>query len=160
MLNNVDGVEGLPKREDILGATKSQPLVWDPLRVLKKSPKQSQSSFEKQQFALKLGLNAVNKYSTQFSNNMSTKGVLINGAPGAGKSFVLQALGLYGMTMGLCVMSTSIVGVRANALGGYHLHRLMKWDVGKSGNLFCLAEVCQTVFLYCSIETIINICLF
>ena len=39
MLNNIEGVEGLPKREDILGATKSQPLVWDPLRVLKKSPK-------------------------------------------------------------------------------------------------------------------------
>ena len=102
----------------------------------------------------------MNKYSTQFSNNTSTKGVLINGAPGAGKSFVLQALGLYGMTMGLHVMSTSIMGVRASALGGYHLHRLMKWDVGKLGNLFRLAEVRQTVFLYCSIEDIVNICLF
>ena len=54
MLNNMEGVVGLPKREDILGATKSQPLVWDPLRVLKKSPKQSQLSYEEKQFALKL----------------------------------------------------------------------------------------------------------
>jgi len=83
----------------------------------------------------------VNSYSHVFGNQNVPRGVLTNGAPGAGKTFVLQAQGLYGMSMGLRVMSTSLMAVRSIALGGIHLHRLLKFEIGKSTDLFRLAEV-------------------
>ena len=53
------------------------------------------------------------------------------------------------MTKGLRVMSTSLMAVRSIAMGGYHLHRLFQWEVGKVANLFRLAEVSGGLMLQC-----------
>ena len=70
-----------------------------------------------------------------------TKGVFAHGSPGSGKSFVLEAQELYAMTQGLRVMSTSLMAVRSNALGGYHIHKLFTLEVNKNTNVFRLAEL-------------------
>eukprot|EP00804_Cyclotella_cryptica_P023555 CCRYP_018915-RA/>CCRYP_018915-RA protein AED:0.11 eAED:0.11 QI:0/0/0/1/0/0/4/0/463 len=112
MLGNFpDGLDGPPSKADILKATKVKPVVWNPLTVLKRSNRQSEESYKEQQLALRLGVNAVNTYSHVFGNQNVPRGVLTNGAPGAGKTFVLQAQGLYGMSMRLRVMSTSLMAL-------------------------------------------------
>ena len=141
MMSNFKGIQGLPSEEEVVNALKLKRHNWDPLNVFLRSSEQSEESYREQQFALRVGINAVKSYSKQFENVNYTKGVLNNGAPGAGKTFVLQAVGLYAMTQGLRVMSSSLMAVRANALGGYHLHRLFQLEIGRKGNLFRLAEV-------------------
>jgi hypothetical protein len=130
----------LPDKKAVMEATKENEVKWDPLS-LPQAEGQSDESVTEQKMALSIGVNAVNRYCKQFRCESHTKGVLNNGAPGAGKSFVLQAEGLFAMCRGLRVMSTSLMAVRSNALGGLHLHRFFKWQVGKKGNLFCLSEV-------------------
>jgi len=97
---------------------------WDPLDdlTLPQGQEQSDASYAEQRLALRLGKKAVDRYCAQFRNGIHTKGILNNGAPGAGKTFVLQAQGLYAMCKGLRVMSSSLMAVRSNAIGGYHLH--------------------------------------
>lgn len=146
ILENLSGIEGLPTKEQVLKATKADVFEWDPLSIKKFEGHQSEESYEEQRMALTVGVNAVNKYCKQFCNSNYTKGILTNGAPGAGKTFILQAQGLYAMTRGLRVMSTSLMAIRAIAIGGYHLHRLFQWEVGKNANLFRLAEVSLVVF--------------
>ncbi|KAL7525694.1 hypothetical protein ACHAXR_005169 [Thalassiosira sp. AJA248-18] len=141
ILENLSGIEGLPTKEQVLSATKAKVFEWDPLTMKQYEGHQSDASYAEQKMSLIVGINAVNKYCKQFCNSNYTKGVLTNGAPGAGKTFILQAQGLYAMTRGLRVMSTSLMAIRAIAIGGYHLHRLFQWEVGKNANLFRLAEM-------------------
>ena len=62
------------------------------------------------------------------------------------------------MSQGLRVMSSSLMAVRSNAIGGYHLHRLFQWEVNKSANLFRLAEVSGVIgLLLCRYLTLILI---
>ena len=147
MLNNLGNISNLPTKDEVLGATKIKNFTWDPMSI-PQFEAQTDESYEEQRMALSLGVNAVNMYSKQFCNGDYTKGVLNNGAPGAGKTFVLQAAGLYAMTRGLRVMSTCLMAVRAIAIGGYHLHRLFQWEVGKNANLFRLGEVSTIVTLW------------
>ena len=149
ILENMKDIEGLPTKDDVLTATKAKVYDWDPLSIKQFEGNQSDESYAEQKMALTVGINAVNKYCKQFQNQDYTKGVLTNGAPGAGKTFVLQAEGLYAMTKGLRVMSTSLMAVRSIAMGGYHLHRLFQWEVGKVANLFRLAEVSSALMVQC-----------
>ncbi len=143
MLKKFPVVEGVtPSREELCAMTKSKAKPWDIVGTLRQDPLQSDESFREQKLALSYGVNAVDSYCQQFSKTTYTRGIINNGAPGAGKTFVLQAQGLYGLSRGLRVMSTSLMAVRANALGGYHLHRLFQWQV-RNGNIFRLAEVSQ-----------------
>ena len=138
---------GLPTDEDIMNAKKHGPISWNPLEVIRKHDGQSVESYKEQQASLSMGINAVNKYCRQFQDRLThTKGVLTHGTPGAGKTFVLESQGLYAMTQGLRVLSTSLMSVRANELGGYHIHRLFGLDVGKKVNIHRLAEVCLRCF--------------
>ena len=119
---------------------------WNPVESIKQTAEQSIDSFKEQQLALSMGVRAVDNYSRQFGDNKTyTKGVLINGAPGAGKTFVSQITGLYAMSQGLRVLSSSLMAKRVNALGGYNLHRLFGWIVGSKENLFREAEVSISV---------------
>ena len=148
IMENLGSIEGLPTKEQVLNATKVNNVEWDPMSIKQFEGHQSDDSYAEQKMALTVGVNAVNKYCKQFCNRDYTKGILTNGAPGAGKTFVLQAQGLYAMTRGLRVMSTSLMAIRAIAIGGYHLHRLFQWEVGKNANLFRLAEVSVVFQIY------------
>ena len=137
-------IPGVPSDEEVLYATKERPIEWNPLEVIKKSPNQSDESYEEQQFALEVGIRSIKQYTMVFGGDRCLpRGVLNNGAPGAGKTFVLQCLGYYAMSLGLNVMTTSYMAVRARDLGGIHLHNLFKWRRSQKGNIFRMAEVCN-----------------
>ena len=69
---------------------------------------------------------AIDKYRLPESN--TTKGVLIAGGPGNGKSFCLCHAVLYARSKGLVCAMTAVLADRARLLGGVHFHKL-----------FCLA---------------------
>jgi hypothetical protein len=84
-------------------------------------------SYEEQRMALSLGVNAVNMWLKQFAMVIHKGFLIIARARGRKETFVLQAAGLYAMTRGLRVMSTTPPWQWAIAIGGYHLHRLFQW---------------------------------
>lgn len=141
----------LPAKKEVLNSTKNNPIEWDPMAAIPKSLNQSELSYKEQQAAIRMGVNAVNKYSIQFGNTSQTKGCLTHGNPGSGKSFVLLTQGFYAMTQGLRVLSTALMAKRSNALGGLHLHRLFQLEVNKSGNPRRMAEVSPNCKLHSSV---------
>lgn len=142
MMGPLENLRSIPSREDIFHATKEDPATWDPLTAIPKLSVQSPDSFQEQQFAIGIGKRAVDNYLRTFGSKQVTKGVLFNGAPGAGKTYILQTVGLYAMSMGLRVMSTALMAARARTLGGLNIHQLFRWDQRRNGNLFRLAQVC------------------
>jgi DNA replication protein DnaC/predicted GIY-YIG superfamily endonuclease len=142
MLSTIPAYTGLPSRDEIVAAVEKRTEIdWNPLDVITRSEEQSDLSYEEQRTCITMGMSAVKKYKRQFGPTTQTKGVFAHGSPGSGKSFVLEAQGLYAMTQGLRVMSTSLMAVRSNALGGYHIHKLFTLEVNKNTNVFRLAEL-------------------
>lgn len=148
MLSSLPENIQVPTREQIMSSTKERPLDWDPVEAITKSEQQSDLSYKEQQASLKLAVRAVNNYSRQFGNLTFTRGVISEGAPGSGKSFVLLNQGLYAMTQGLRVLSTALMAKRSIAVGGgYHLHKLFALECKGSDNPRRLAEVRRLALL-------------
>ena len=101
MLEPLQRLQSLPDPNDVLRATKEKPVSWDPLVAIPKLDVQSEESFLEQQYALGIGKRAVDHYLQSLGSKKITKGTLFNGAPGAGKTYLLQTVGLYAMCMGL-----------------------------------------------------------
>ena len=74
--------------------------------------------FAEQKTAIELNVNQINKYRSisGYDGMTHTKHVVVHGAPGTGKSFVGQFVVLHAITQALNVISTALMGVRANAL--------------------------------------------
>lgn len=142
------GNEDFPGIDVFRAATKSNPVSWTPLN-LDKLPRQSTESYQEQKFAIRLGVESVNDFLDALGSNRLAKGVLYNGAPGAGKTFVLQCVGMYAIGLGLNVMSSSLMGIRAVELGGLNLHQLVKFPRKKGANLFRMAQVSVMLCLLC-----------
>mmetsp|Transcript_28417 Transcript_28417/g.59223 ORF Transcript_28417/g.59223 Transcript_28417/m.59223 type:complete len:556 (+) Transcript_28417:675-2342(+) len=72
-----------------------------------------------------------------------TKNFIVYGAPGADKSCIGQYSVLYAISQALSILSRTLMGVQATALGGIHLHKLFKLptNVGPSISLFCVAQL-------------------
>ena len=79
--------------------------------------------------ALKLSIQIIDKYrSTTVTECMTyAKNLIIYGSLSTGKSFIGQTLVLYCISKGMNVISTSFIGVRANSLGGIHIHKLLSY---------------------------------
>jgi hypothetical protein len=140
MLTGLKGIPNIPSKEEFAKAVILKPLNWSPEHI-ERLPIQSQESYEEQQLAMNLGINAVKQYMNSEGSDRAVKKVLINGSPGAGKTFVLQCIGLYAISMGLKVMSMSFMAVRASEIGRLNIHQLFKLSRKRKGSLFRLAEV-------------------
>ena len=53
-----------------------------------------------------------------------TKNMITFGSPGTGKSYFWELTVLYSLLLGLNTITTSLMGVCANALWGKHIHKL------------------------------------
>jgi hypothetical protein len=60
-----------------------------------------------------------------------TKGVIIHGGPGTGKTHIAKLAVLYAICNGMKIISTSLLGICASNLGGPHLHSLFCWTPQK-----------------------------
>lgn len=115
----------IPSVEDFKSATKSCPLHWDALENFKISPKQSQESYLEQRSAIENCVDAINEYINVFeSKGKFVKCRVTHGAPGSGKSFIMQYSTLYAVSCGLKVATTAMMSCRAIHLGGQHVHKL------------------------------------
>ena len=65
---------------------------------------------------------AVDRYCSPTTT--TTKGVLIAGGLGNGKTFCMSHGVAYAKSKGLCCMSTAFLADRARILGGVHMHKL------------------------------------
>lgn len=125
----------VPEKESVLNASKNNPLEWNPLDVITQFSGQSIESFNEQRFAMKINMRQINKYTmTSGEHSRSyTKNCITFGAPGTGKSFVGEVLVMYCISQGLKVVTSAIMSVRANALGGLHLHKLFCFPPVETG---------------------------
>ena len=120
----------VPSMDQLMEATKDNPVAWNPNEVITQSADQSLESYQEQTLAREIGKCLIDKYSNQFGDASQTKNCIVHGCPGAGKTFVQQINVLYAISQGLRTMSTSLQATRSNGIGGIHLHKLLCWDVG------------------------------
>ena len=121
------------------------PVIWEtsPFDAFVKSNGQSIQSYDEQNLAVGIGVRLIKKYSQQFGDATVTftKGEIIHGVPGSGKSHVISYLSLVTLSMGLRLMTTALMGIRANAFGGIHFHRLLCLSTKTNTSAHRLAEL-------------------
>ena len=119
---------GIPEREAVSKVTRSFPMTWSPTDDFARSDRQSEESFHEQRRAVDLMVRQISRYRAagERGRRAYVKNPIVYGAPGAGKSFVGSLSVLYALSQGLNVISTALMGLRAQALGGTHLHELFK----------------------------------
>ena len=125
-ISSLQHMATIPSEEEISNVDRESHIEWNPLLHFSQFENQSEESYIEQKRALSLVIKIIDKYRATTGNDSKTytKNVIIYGAPGTGKSFIGQMLVLYCLAKGMNVMSTSLLGVRANALGGIHIHKL------------------------------------
>ena len=141
IMMNLKHIQDIPSVQDIVRATKDMPLEWDPLNSIIQFDTQSDDSYIEQQFSIELTIRSIEQYKQSYHQRI-TKGLLYNGVPGAGKTFVLQCAALYAMTQVLRCVTTSLMALRSKVLGGMNMHQLFRLTAKRSGNLYRLAQVC------------------
>jgi hypothetical protein len=137
---DLNRLEDLPNIKDALDSTKDKPYRWNPFDAFKKSNIQSDESYREQKFALNVAIKSIDKY-IDCVTEMGNKGVLNNGSPGAGKTFILQMAALYAKSRGLNFVFCALGAHRAKTLGGINIHQLFQIPVHNSGNIYRMAEV-------------------
>jgi len=137
----ISNPEDFPPKEEVMNATKTSPVQWEPVSAMRMGRDQTQESHNEQRVAIGFGKRAVDKYCRQLGVASRTKGVLTHGTPGAGKTYVSLIEVLYGISQGLRVMTAALMAFRSQCIGGVHLHKLFCLEVSKSNNIFRMAEL-------------------
>ena len=136
-------IPNIPSEQDVVSCSKAEPLDWNIADSFVKFDEQSDESYREQKFAINEGKAAVDKYTEQFGPGATTltKGLVLCGVPGSGKTHLNQLLTLYAMTKGLRVMTTSILAARAVALGGIHWHKVFCFHINQCITPYRAAEL-------------------
>jgi hypothetical protein len=132
---DVQNMQGIPPREEVERVTRYNHCDWNPTEIIPQYDQQSDESYQEQVFAINVFKSTINKYinspSIDATSMTHTKGVIIHGGPGTGKTYVSKLAVLYALCNGMKIISTSILGIRASDLGGTHLHSLFCWTPQK-----------------------------
>ncbi len=127
IFNTLGNVRNIPSREDVETCDRYNPLTWNPVATMTRSIHQNRTSFREQRLAMELNKNSIDQYAAASFGTPSTaytKNVVTHGSPGTGKSFIAMRSVLYSLSKGLRTLSSCLLGARANAIGGIHLHVL------------------------------------
>jgi hypothetical protein len=124
-------MQGIPPREEVERVTHYNHCDWNPTGIITQYDQQSDKSYQEKVFAINVFKSTIDKYinppSTDGTSMTHTKGVIIHGGPGMGKTYVPKLAVLYAICSGMKIISTSILGIHASNLGGTHLHSLFCW---------------------------------
>ena len=131
----------LPSIDEMIGCTRMDPLIWDPISNFKKSIRQNDESFQDQKVAITSCVSAIDQYMDHTGQRCFIKSRVIAGFPGSGKSFVLTYIALYARSRGLKVMTTSLMAERAVHIGGIHIHKLFNIPVKQNASVSRVAEL-------------------
>lgn len=121
----------IPTKEELMSASLSDPINWDPLTSFKQGETQNDESFKEQKFVVKVTCAAIDKYIDLSRAAKVTKNIGIRGFPGGGKTYTGIYCIIYAMSRGLDCIATAIMGTRAAALGGIHWHKLLGIPIDK-----------------------------
>ena len=110
----------IPTKEEMMGATVSDPLDWDAITLHSKFANQSEESYEEQHLAIQTCIGAIDSYRLTLFQDTYTKNVGIRGFPGGGKTWCMIYCALYAVSKGLRVITTSMMSKRSLQLGGSH----------------------------------------
>ncbi len=124
-------MQGIPPREEVERVTGYNHCDWNPTEIIPQYDQQSDESYKEQVFAINVFKSTIDKYINPLTIDVTsmthTKGVIIHGGPGMGKTYVSKLAVLYAICSGMKIISTSILGIRASDLGGTHLYSLFCW---------------------------------
>ena len=132
---NLSNTPGIPARDDVEKLSRFESLDWEPTESLVRSSNQNEESFKEQMEALNCMVSALKNLVNAISGrpcSMYSKNVVVNGAPGSGKSFCGFISLLYAKCQGLNAMSTAIDARKAANSGGLHLHPLFCFPVNNT----------------------------
>lgn len=143
-----ESMPDIPTKNGVLKCSRDAPAKWvtNPIAAFVRHKEQSEESFAEQKLAVDIAVRSLVKYKQEFGKGACTytKGEIITGVPGAGKSHVVSYITLVAMSYGLRVMTTALMGVRANAFGGIHFHRLLCLPLRGNISPYRLAELAIT----------------
>lgn len=129
-LNDSRDLCNIPSEEELLEATKQDPLDWNASETLQQSANQSNSSFDEQKQAITYCTNAIDDYSNILRTHM-VKSWTLRGFAGCGKSWSLQYCLLYCYAKGLLGVTTSVMSKRSVFLGSKHIDHLFSLPFSK-----------------------------
>ena len=133
VLNAMPATLDLPPEDDLMSYTKTSPNAnWCSIESYTQFENQGTESFEDQSFAVAHAVQSVNRYAQQFgeSTEVHTKNTILHGCPGSRKSHVGGYVCLAALAMALRLVSTALMGTRANILDGIHFHILLCFPTG------------------------------
>ena len=137
----------VPTKVELIGASPTYPLEWNPVASFSKSPLQSVASFEEQKLAVETCVDAIDSYRNLMDQNSYTKNVGIRGSPGGGKTWCMMYILLYAISQGNTVITTAMMCKRALQLGGIHIHQTFMIPIDNKTSAHRQAELAILVLL-------------
>jgi hypothetical protein len=138
-------MKAMPSMHSIAECSRVKPVEWcmSPVESYVQSETQGDISYAEQLQAVTIGVRTIDKYLLQLGPGAATytKNFLVHGVPGSGKSYVTKWLHLYALSRGLRVFPTAVMGIRANSIGGEHMHKFFCIQTKKKGNVYRIAEL-------------------
>ena len=124
----------VPSINELLNATKDNPLDWDPVSIFRQSPQQSDESYDEQLLAIKTCVKLIDSY-LDVTDTKFNKNIIIAGFPGGGKTFIMMYVVIYARSRGLNVITVAMMCHRAIQLGGWHWYKLLCIPVDRGNNM-------------------------
>ena len=137
--NNVT-LYNIPSSDQLMECTRDHPTNWNEDENYVQAPHQNIASFREQKLAVAYACNTIDLYLDCSRKSTFTKNLVITGAPGSGKTYLLNYIYLYAISRGMKVGITASMYQRAIQIGGVHLHKLFCIPVNKKLSLHVLAE--------------------
>ena len=109
-----------------MSATRESPLPWVP--HLERCEGQSIESHQEQVKSLQIGTRRILLH----KQGKLEKNLSIVGPPGSGKTLITQLLGIFAVSQGLNVLSTSLAAEQSRMSGGVHMHVLFHIRANKT----------------------------
>ena len=83
--------------------TRDRPTNWNADKNYVQAPHQNISSFREQKLAVTYACNTIDRYLDCSRQSTFTKNLVITGAPGSGKTYLLNYISLYAISRGMKV---------------------------------------------------------